>query len=67
MRNDTPPLPMLLLRPADAARALSISPRKLWGLTAEGALPCVRVGRSVRYSPADLAAYVDAQREGGQQ
>jgi hypothetical protein len=49
-----------LLKPPEAAQRLSISERKLWGLTVpRGPLRCVRIGRSVRYSPADLAEYVE--------
>ena len=49
----------MLLRPPEAAERLSICERKLWGLTApRGPIPCVRIGRSVRYAPGDLAEYV---------
>lgn len=50
--------PALLLRPEEAAEALSISPRKLWGLSDSGEIPCVRIGRSVRYDPRDLEAFI---------
>lgn len=52
----------LLMKPADAAKALAISARKLWQLTNRGAIPCVRIGRSVRYSPADLREWIDKIR-----
>jgi excisionase family DNA binding protein len=45
-----------------AATALAISPRKLWALTASGEVPCVRIGRSVRYDAADLDAFVEASK-----
>ena len=35
---------LLALRPSEAAKALSISPRHLWQLTKDGEIPCVRVG-----------------------
>lgn len=41
-----------------AARLLCISERKLWQLQRDGHLPCVRVGRCVRYRRADLDAFV---------
>ena len=48
----------LALRPRDAAKALSISPRHLWQLTKDGHIPCVRVGngkrQTVLYSIIDL-------------
>lgn len=56
--------PDLLLRPRDAALALATSERKLWELTRpRGPIPCVRVGRSVRYDPRDLHAYIDAAKQ----
>jgi excisionase family DNA binding protein len=42
----------LLLTPRQAAQALAISERTLWTLTDRGDVPCVRIGRLVRY-PAD--------------
>ncbi|QDT72944.1 helix-turn-helix domain-containing protein [Lacipirellula limnantheis] len=48
-----------LLTPKQAAEQLAISPRKLWSLTASGDVPCVRIGRSVRYDAADLAEFVE--------
>ena len=52
----------LLLKPGDAAEALSISPRKLWAMTNSGEIPCVRFGKSVRYDPADLREWIDQQK-----
>ncbi|HUW82040.1 MAG TPA: helix-turn-helix domain-containing protein [Phycisphaerae bacterium] len=54
--------PRPLLRPREAANILAISARKLWGLTNRGEIPCVRIDRAVRYDPADLEAYVEAQK-----
>lgn len=42
-------VPRLLLRPSEAAESLGISERALWTLTDDGTIPCVRLGRSVRY------------------
>lgn len=55
--------PRLLITPSEAAFALSISTRKLWSLTNAGQIPCVRLGRAVRYSPADLQDWIQRQRE----
>jgi hypothetical protein len=57
----------LLVTPREAARMLAVSPRKLWAMTFEEtpALPYVRCGRLVRYSPDDLRRWIDAQRKGG--
>ena len=55
----------LLLTPIQAAQALAISPRKLWGMTASGEVPHIRLGRCVRYPVDDLREYIDAQKKGG--
>lgn len=55
----------LLVNVKEAAALLSISTRKLWGLTASGEIACIRVGRAVRYSHHDLEKFVEANREGG--
>jgi hypothetical protein len=58
----------LSLRPRDAAKALGISPRTLWGLTApRGPIPCLRVGngkrQTVLYPVAELQAWLSRQAE----
>ena len=63
-RTASNPTIKLLLKPGDAAEALSISPRKLWSMTNAGEIPCVRFGKSVRYDPADLREWIDAQKGG---
>jgi hypothetical protein len=57
----------LLVTARDAARMLAVSPRKLWAMTFEEgvALPYVRIGRLVRYSPDDLRRWIGALRKGG--
>ncbi len=50
----------LLVDTREASRLLAISPRTLWSLTACGAIESRKIGRSVRYSPADLQAWVAA-------
>lgn len=54
----------LLLTPAQAARALAVSPRKLWSMTFEDrpALTHVRCGRLVRYFRRDLENYIESRR-----
>lgn len=52
----------LLVKPDKAAELLTISPRKLWELTNRGEVPCVRIGKSVRYLPEDLRAWIDSLR-----
>ena len=53
---------MRLLRPKEAAEQLAISERSLWQLTKDHVIPCVKLGRSVRYSPHDLDNAVTALR-----
>jgi excisionase family DNA binding protein len=52
----------LLLKPADAAKTLAISESKLWSMTAGRQIPCVRIGKAVRYSPDDLRAWIESQK-----
>jgi excisionase family DNA binding protein len=55
----------LLWTSREAAQALTISERKLWSLTNEGSIPCVRIGRAVRYDPADIRAWIESQKSAG--
>ena len=64
--NGPAALPNLLLRPRDAARALAVSERTLWELTRRGVIPCVRLGRAVRYDPGDLRAFIEEQKSNSQ-
>jgi predicted DNA-binding transcriptional regulator AlpA len=58
-------IPRLLLDAHDTAEALSISERKLWELTNQGDIPCVRIGRRVLYAPHALRAWIDSQYQSG--
>ncbi len=62
--KQTAPTP-LLLTAREAAATLRISERLLWSLTHDGTLPCVRIGRAVRYELSDLRAFIAAQKQGG--
>jgi hypothetical protein len=58
----------LALRPREAAKALGISPRTLWGLTApRGPIPCLRIGhgkrQAVLYPVADLQTWLSRQAD----
>jgi excisionase family DNA binding protein len=59
LTNNSAPVAGRLLTADEAADCLRISTRTLWTLTDRGELPCIRIGRSVRYRPADLASYCD--------
>ena len=56
----------LLLTPRQAAEALQISERELWGMKASGEIPHVILGRSVRYDLRDLQRCIDERKKGGQ-
>ena len=62
MINSAPELPTRLLDSREAADLLAVCPRTLWGLTDSGSIPCVRIGRLVRYDPADLRRWIDAMK-----
>ena len=65
MQISTPTRPALLLTPEQAAKALAISPRKLWGITAAGEIPHLRIGRCVRYPVQDLQRWIESRQNGG--
>lgn len=52
-----------LLTEREAARVLAVSPRTLWSLRADGQIPHLRIGRSVRYVPADLLEWIEQRKE----
>ncbi|TWT66717.1 Helix-turn-helix domain protein [Posidoniimonas polymericola] len=54
----------LLMDARTAAKALAISSRKLWAMTASGEIPHVRIGRSVRYPVFELQSWVNEHTEG---
>lgn len=43
-------------------RALWLGRRTLWQLSNSGKLPCVRVGRAVRFDPDDVRAFIEANK-----
>ncbi len=62
------PIDSIALRPREAAKALGISQRTLWSLSApRGPIPCVRVGhgkrKSVLYSLACVQAWLADQSQ----
>lgn len=51
----------IALRPRDAARALGVSLRTLWGWTRDGRLPHIKLGRVVLYPVAMLREWIEQQ------
>lgn len=62
--DDTALPPQLFTRP-EAYDYLRVSERHLWTITKGGLLPVIKFGRAVRYSRADLDAYVASCRTAG--
>ncbi|MEM7630052.1 MAG: helix-turn-helix domain-containing protein [Planctomycetota bacterium] len=52
----------LLLTEREAAQMLAVCPRTLWQLRHDGRIPCVYIGRSVRYARTDLETWVRGER-----
>ena len=52
-----------LLQAADAAALLAVRTSWVYEAVRAGRLPCVRVGRHVRFLRSDLEAWVAGQRE----
>jgi excisionase family DNA binding protein len=63
--NSTMQTPVLLIDSREAAKALGISARKLWGLTASGEIPHMKIGRLVRYRPNALKEWIESQEKRG--
>ena len=55
--------PLLTLR--ETAALLSVSEKSVRRLVANQRIPCLRVGRQLRFVPSDLLRWVSARREGG--
>jgi excisionase family DNA binding protein len=51
-----------LLKTTEAARALGLGKRTLAELIAERKIGFIKIGRSVRFAPEDLDAFVERQR-----
>ncbi len=56
-----PPRSPILVDSREAARLLSISPRKLWELANRGQIHSLKIGKCVRYRVADLDAWKQQQ------
>ena len=53
-----------LLTPADAAGLLVVKTSWIYEAVRDGRLPCVRIGRHIRFLRSDLERFVEKQREG---
>ena len=50
----------LLIDPKEAAKRLSLGSRTRWSLKACGAIPSLKIGKSVRFSVVELEAWIAA-------
>ena len=57
--QQTTTIERLLLTSREAAKALGICERTLYGLTKTGELPGIHIGRAVRYSLNDLKNWIE--------
>jgi excisionase family DNA binding protein len=53
-----------LLTSKEAAQLLGVSARTVWGFTARGEIPVVRIGRAVRYDPKDIVDFIERNKGG---
>jgi excisionase family DNA binding protein len=63
MTDRRSPPPRLLTVP-DVADQLQVSARTVWRWIADGALPCVRIGRTVRVDPDVLERFLSHHATG---
>lgn len=61
-QTNEPSVAALLTR-QDAAKALSVTDRTVDALVKRGVLPAVRIGRSVRFDPADLRSFIERAKQ----
>ncbi len=62
MSAPKPPVAGALLSEQDAATYLGTTPRHVRELRTTGRLTFIRVGRFIRFAPADLDAFIAARR-----
>ncbi|MBC8379676.1 MAG: helix-turn-helix domain-containing protein [Planctomycetes bacterium] len=51
-----------LLKSREAAKYLCVSEKTLWNLTNAGEIIVVRMGRLIRYDPADLDKFIEKSK-----
>ena len=53
-----------LLTLEDVSRALRVNPRTVRRMVAARRIPCVRIGRRLRFVPGDVFRWLESRREG---
>lgn len=56
-----------LLRLKDVAALLSLHPESVRRLAGKGAIPVIRIGRSIRFRPEAIEKFIAAREIGGDQ
>ena len=56
----------LLIKPKEAAEALCLGRTKIYELIADGTIPAVRIGKSIRVPVKELLEWVNRQSNGSQ-
>ena len=65
MSGPKPGVERRLLTRVQVAEMLAISVRQVWTLTNCGAIPSLRIGRSVRYDLRDVEAFIESRKRKG--
>jgi len=61
--NQGKPLIGILLRPEDVVRTFGCTKWFVHRLAQNGELPCIRIERTVRFDPRDVAEFIDGHRQ----
>lgn len=56
-----------LLSADQTGRLLGVTVRTLYTLSQRGELPCIKIGRSVRYDPRDIDQYIQRNKSTGKE
>jgi len=49
------------LKVSEVAKLLEVTPQHIYGLAAQGLIPCFRVGGAIRFDPHELAVWLRAR------
>ena len=61
MNTNPTPIPILAMRPRQAAEAIGVSERTLWSWTQAGDVPFIKRGKATLYPVRELTAWLSAQ------
>lgn len=65
MEREHPRDPEALLTYDEVGKLLAVTGRTVFTLAKRGELPAVKIGSRVRFDPADVRAFIDRRRTGG--